>query len=252
MIRTMASIPGGLFTAAAGGGGWMEVDIIEAIRSNDLFGLGCLILLLGMSVVSWAVIIQKGVQFRRAFSQTRQFARKCQVSKGDLYAAFNHARQYPDSPLAQLLQESYIEMEMEEWFRGDKTASREERSRRVRETLEKVLSRSIEAELRHLEANLTILATTANVGPFIGLLGTVWGILAAFQMVGHTGSASIQAIAPGVSTALLTTVGGLLAAIPAVVAYNILVSRIQNLTSRMESFANELSTILEKFAMSQE
>ncbi len=233
-------------------GGLMEVDLIEAVRSNDAVGITCLLVLLVFSVISWTIILQKGMQYRRAFAQTRQFAAKCQASKGDLYSAFNHARQYPDSPLAQLLQESYIEMELEGWFRGDAEATREQRVRRVRDNLEKILSRSIEAELRHLESHLAFLATTANVCPFIGLLGTVWGVLAAFQMVGRQGTATIQVIAPGVSTALLTTVGGLLAAIPAVIAYNLLVSRVQNLGSRMESFANELTTILEKFALNQD
>jgi len=252
MILALVPLTAGWIQAAAGTGSWLQVDLLEATRANDAIGIGCLLILLVFSVISWAIIIQKSLQFRRAFAQTRRFAKKCQSSKGDLYAAFSHARQFPDSPLAQLLQESYIEMELEEWFRSDPDLTRDQRSRRVRENLEKILSRSIEAELRHLESNLAFLATTANVCPFIGLLGTVWGVLAAFQMVGHTGSATIQAIAPGVSTALLTTVAGLIAAIPAVVAYNILVSRVQNLNSRMESFANELTSILEKFALSQE
>jgi biopolymer transport protein TolQ len=230
----------------------MQVDLVQAVRTSDLMGLLCLLVLLGFSVLSWAVILQKSVQFRRAFAQTRRFARKCEASKGDLYSAVNYARQYPASPLATLLQEAYVEMELEGWFRDLPEHTEEQRARRVRENLEKVLSRSIESEMRHLENNLAFLSTTANVCPFIGLLGTVWGVLSAFQTVGNTGSATIQAIAPGVSTALITTVAGLLAAIPAVVAYNILASRVQNLGSRMESFANELTSILEKFALNQD
>lgn len=227
----------------------ISVDIVQAIRDNDLFGWVCLVILFGFSMISLSIILQKGYQFRRIQAQTKGFAQCIRNSKGDLQAAYGHARNFPKSPLAAMLQESYMEMEMEQWFRKIPGLSQEEQARWIRDNLERVLGRAIESEIRHMEGQMVFLATTANVCPFIGLLGTVWGVLAAFQAIGASGSASIQLLAPGVSTALMTTVGGLIAAIPAVIAYNIFSAKIQNIGSRMESFAAELTSImLDQFA----
>lgn len=227
----------------------IEVDILQAFRSNDLVGWLCILGAIFFSVVSWGIILGKAVQLFRAKSETRRFADRIHSSAGNLRAAFQHAREFPNSPLAQLLQEAYVEMEMEQWFQNTPNLTPEQRARWIRDDLERVLSRTIESEMRRLEKNLAFLATTANVTPFIGLFGTVWGILAAFQAVAVTRSATIQAIAPGVSTALMTTVLGLAAAIPAVIAYNIFAARIQQLNSRMESFSIEVTGYFEKTAL---
>ncbi len=252
LLPPLVSYSLGQSPIALAGARLIEVDLIAAVRSNDLFGYTCLIILFFFSVISLAIIIRKAVQFRRVFAETKRFADSIRSSKGDLKAAMAHAREFPHSPLAQMLQEACLEMEMEQWFQRAPGLSAEEQVRWIRDNLERVLGRSIEAEMRQLEGQMSFLATTANVCPFIGLLGTVWGVLAAFQAIGFSGSASIQALAPGVSTALVTTVGGLIAAIPAVVAYNVFASRIVNLGSRMESFAIELTSILlDQFATSK-
>src|SRR5690606_37895812 len=106
--------------------------------------------------------------------------------------------------------------------------------------------RTIATEIVNMEGYLPFLATTANVCPVIGLFGTVWGIMAAFQALGMHGAGDIASLAPVLSTALITTVDGLLAAIPASVAYNYLTSKVKMLTSRMDSFALELSNVIQK------
>lgn len=227
----------------------IEVNMRQAFASNDLVGWVCILSAGALSIMSIAIILSKWGQIYQAKRETRRFAGRIQSSAGNLRAAFQHAREFPHSPLAQLLQEAYVEMEMEQWFQNTPNLTPEQRARWIRDDLERVLSRTIESEMRRLEKNLYLLATTANVAPFIGLFGTVWGILAAFQAVAVTRSATIQAIAPGVSTALMTTVLGLFAAIPAVIAYNFFAGQIQQLNSRMESFAIEVTGYFEKTAL---
>lgn len=234
-------------------GGWIQVDILQAVRDSDAVGWICLIALFIFSVYSLGIIFRKAFQFHRAHSQTSSFANRIKQCKGDLASAFTIARDYSHSPLAQMLTEAYAEMEMGEWIRKSKKMSPEERTLWLRDNLERVLGRSIETEMRALEGSLAVLATTANVCPFIGLFGTVWGVLGAFQAIGATGSASIQALAPGVSTALITTIAGLTAAIPSVIAYNIFISKLTNIGSRMESFSSEIISIfLERAAMAKD
>jgi len=112
--------------------------------------------------------------------------------------------------------------------------------------LERTLRRSVDEQVGLLESYLSFLATTGNVSPFIGLFGTVLGIISAFQGISRQGTASITAVAPGVSEALVATAAGLLAAIPAVVAYNYYVSRIRGMASEMEAFSTDFLSLVEE------
>ena len=135
---------------------------------------------------------------------------------------------------------------MENWYSTGYDSIPGGRLEVARVGIERVLERTISTEIDHLESYLIFLASTSNVCPFIGLFGTVWGIMAAFQSLGFQGSVEITALAPGLSTALVTTVGGLFAAIPASVMYNYLANKVRILTSRMDSFALELTNIIQK------
>ena len=118
--------------------------------------------------------------------------------------------------------------------------------------IERVFDRAITNEITNLESKLIFLSTTTTVCPFIGLFGTVWGIMVAFQGFGLRGTVSIAALAPGLSTALLTTIGGLFCAIPASILYNYLTNKVRVMTARMDSFALELSNIIQKQITKQE
>ena len=113
------------------------------------------------------------------------------------------------------------------------------------------IERSINREMVEIEHMVLFLATTANAGPLLGLLGTVWGVLGAFHSMGLAGSASLAVVAPGISEALITTVAGLAAAIPAVVGYNVSLAAINRQTIEMEDFANQLVNHIEKIFINQ-
>jgi len=228
---------------------WFCVDVIEAIRLNDMMGMLCLISTAIFSVISWGVIGYKYLHIHQATRQTNKFIEECMAGKGNLERAFQIASNFPDSPLAQILRESYLELETENWYQGDKDMTLDGRISAAKMSIDRVMEQTASNEIRHLESGLNFLATTANVCPLIGLFGTVWGILGAFQVVAKEGSASIGSLGPGVSTALMTTVAGLIAAIPAVIAYNYLVSKVQILVRRMDSFSMEVSNIIQKQIM---
>lgn len=227
-----------------------NVNIFQAAASTDFMGLVCLIACFGLSLASWAIIFYKAHQIRQAARQSDQFIARCMSGSGSLEEAYRHSNNYPDSPLAQTLREAYLEMEMEDWY-ADSSYSSEERLTAARLGVERVMERTISNEIRHLETYLIFLATTSSVAPFIGLFGTVWGVLGAFQALSNTGSAALSTLAPGLATALVSTLAGLVAAIPATLCYNYFSNKIAILTSRMDSFALELANIIQKRLVKQ-
>jgi biopolymer transport protein TolQ len=229
-----------------GGKPWMTVNLFDAIKGSDLVGWICLFVTIVFSIVSWGVIAYKLLHINQAESQTNRFVSLCMNGKGDLSNAFKISSNYPDSPLAEILREAYLEMELENWYRDEKKLSLDGRLEAVKMSIDRVLEQTSSNEIRHLESWLPFLATTANVCPLIGLFGTVWGILGSFQAVAREGSTAISSLAPGISTALMTTVAGLIAAIPAVIFYNYLLNRVQRLIRRMDSFSMEISNIIQK------
>jgi biopolymer transport protein TolQ len=231
--------------------GWLGVDLFDAIRQSDIVGKACLIVTALFSVVSWGVIGYKFIHIRQATSQTDDFIDGSMNRANTLDEAYKSTADYPDSPLAQVMRESYLELQIENWYQDYKNLSTDERLNVAKAGIERVQERTITQEMRHLDSYLIFLATTANVAPFIGLFGTVWGVLGCFQSLG-TGTASIIALGPGISTALMTTVAGLVAAIPAAVTYNYLTNKVQILESRMDSFALELSNIIHKQLLRRE
>jgi biopolymer transport protein TolQ len=185
-----------------------------------------LVILLGLSVISWAIIFYKWTVFRQATRQNRQFIGLFSLADGE--AVRRAAERHATSPMAMV------------WIEGTKTPPTVEPGHRDdRHALEVRFRRSIEMELTRYEEYLPFLATTGNVAPFIGLFGTVLGIIDSFQSISRMGTASIAAVAPGIAEALVATAAGLFAAIPAVVAYNYYLSRLRRLNTHLESFAAE-------------
>lgn len=228
-----------------------NLNVLTMAGRADLVGKLCLMVLLIFSIASWTIIIYKFLHIQTASNQTNHFVKEC-MSGGSLEVAYRNAAAYPDSPLAQILRESYLELEIEDWYKVGYNLTEEQRIDVAKAGIDRVLERTISGEIAHLENNLVFLALTSNVSPFIGLFGTVWGIMVTFYGLNTEGAAALSALAPGIATALITTVAGLAAAIPASVMYNYFTSRVKVLTSRMDAFALELSNIIQKQLLKQE
>jgi biopolymer transport protein TolQ len=214
-----------------------------------------------MSLLSWAVVIGKLVQFSRADGQSARFLeafhRSSRFSEVNAQAGKLHA-----SPLVGIFQAGYAEIDGQIKHSRD-MAERPERDRRADRTpapvssttdyritsltsLERSLARAVSVEIQGIARWTPLLATTAAAAPFIGLFGTVWGIMVAFRDIGMSGSTSIVAVAPGISEALINTAAGLGAAIPALVGYNYFANRIRRLRAAMEDFVLEFLNLAER------
>ena len=184
-----------------------------------------LLLLLLCSILSWAIILNKGLALRKAGSQNRQFfalfARADNLSELQRRAA-----KLRDGPMVALFQSCLPTLEK----KGPVPVA----------YLERLFRSGIQDEMGYQERSIHILATIGNTTPFIGLFGTVWGIMGAFQEIGRQGTANIASVGPGVAEALVTTAAGLLAAIPAVVAYNLFVNRLREMELQLDLFASEI------------
>jgi len=199
-------------------------------------------ILLFFSVFSWAIIFKKSRSFKSARLQSLEFLKIFRKSKklSDIHAA---CQTLTASPLSEVFLGGYREIE------AQATYSENPGKPRIRslEGVQRALQIASSAELTRLERWLGWLATTAGVSPFIGLFGTVWGIMDAFQDLGTATTASLHTVAPGISEALITTAAGLFAAIPAVIAYNIYLGRIKEFGALMDEFSLEFINLTERF-----
>jgi biopolymer transport protein TolQ len=193
--------------------------------------------LLGSSVWSWTIIVNKTLlftRFRRELDRFEQIFWKG-MSLDELYA------QRSQNPVGF---EALFVAAWVEWKRSFQTATSSFMGLQAR--IEKVLDVSIAREVERLEANLLFLATVASAGPFVGLFGTVWGIMTAFRSIAASKNTSLAVVAPGIAEALFATAIGLFAAIPALIAYNKLQGDVAKAQARMEGFADEFSSILSR------
>jgi len=216
-----------LLAAAIGG------EITNLIETSGLVAKAVLVILLLFSVFSWAIIFAKWSLFRRARAQSNRFVRAFRKSNRiqDISAI---ADQFKPSPLVAVFEGAYDELR--------KQAGMQLRMPAIQRATQIASSE----ELTRLESRLPWLATTGSVTPFIGLFGTVWGIIDAFHGLGTAGAATLRAVAPGISEALITTAAGLFAAIPAVIAYNMFTQHIREFGSRMDDFGLELMNEIER------
>jgi biopolymer transport protein TolQ len=202
-----------------------------------------LALLLLFSLLSWAIILYKGAALHRARAQSDTFLDI--FRKSSKFSEVNAVcPQLKASPLVGVFQAGYIEVNQQ--VRGGGAPTGGKPTVRSLESLSRSLARAATVETTRLERRLSFLATTASVGPFIGLFGTVWGIMDAFADIGRMGSANLAVVAPGISEALITTAMGLFAAIPAAVFFNFFSSRVKVLSSMMDDFALEFLNIVER------
>ena len=218
------------------GGLFLQLNLWDLVKSSGPGPQTIMVILLVFSLLSWAVAFSKWAIFRSARSANQAFLRAFRKA-GSLDAIAVASEQFRTSPLVGVFDFGYSEVQRQMKSRGSVTNPM---------ALERVLQLGMSEELTRLERNMPLLATTATVTPFIGLFGTVWGIIDAFQQLGTAGAASLRAVAPGISEALITTALGLAAAIPAAVFYNVFGSRIKEFGARMEDFLLEFLNLTER------
>ncbi len=204
-----------------------------------------LLILLAASVISWAIIIYKVRHLRRIEAEGAAFY-DLFWEKKQFNQILTLCKTYKATPLATIFMAAYNEMAGQ--AKGQEQA-RPETVRLDRDTIdriERILRKTGSAEAAKLEYAVGFLATTGNTAPFIGLFGTVWGIMESFRSIGVKGSASLAVVAPGISEALVATAMGLIAAIPAVVGYNHIITMLGRINTQMESFGSDLLNVIEK------
>ncbi|NOY53944.1 MAG: protein TolQ [Deltaproteobacteria bacterium] len=229
--------------------------ILSLVVNAGLVVKGVLLILLIFSVACWAIILYKYRVIRSARSQTNRFLKVFWMDH-PFSTLIRTARQYPASPISRLFESAYEEVNK---IREGKTSPKGSAAAGGEvaevagaaeingvEHVQRALNRAMISEITRLERAITFLATTGSTAPFIGLFGTVWGIMDAFHGIGVRGSASLAVVAPGISEALVATAAGLAAAIPAVVAYNHFVRKVRVMANEMENFSSEFLSIAEK------
>ena len=214
----------------------LQVDFWELVKTRDPVPLTVIGFLLMFSIASWTIIFSKMSAIGRAKKANLQFLRAFRKSP-NLDAVAAASEQFRAAPLVTVFDFGYSEV--------SRQVSAKTRITNLL-SLERTLQLGMSEEIMRLERNMNWLATTATVSPFIGLLGTVWGIITAFQQLGLSASTSMRAVGPGIAEALLTTALGLFAAIPAAVAYNYFGHNIKEIGARMEDFSLEFLNMTER------
>ncbi|MFZ0760532.1 MAG: MotA/TolQ/ExbB proton channel family protein [Candidatus Sulfotelmatobacter sp.] len=211
-------------------------EILDLVSSSGSVAKFVLLTLLAFSILSWAIILTKWSLLRRARLQSGRFLRAFRRAQR-LQDIATVADQFRPSPLVGVFEGGYHE------YRRQLAAP--SASLRSLTAVQRGMQIGASEEITRLERNMPWLAITAAVTPFIGLFGTVWGIIDAFHGLGTAGGATLRAVAPGISEALITTAAGLVTAIPAVIAYNIIGSSIRTLAARGDDFALEVLNAVE-------
>jgi biopolymer transport protein TolQ len=211
-----------------------------------------LFILLFFSVVTWAVMLQKFLYLRKSQAQTNRFLNIFR-SSNNLTSIYAHSKTLSESQLAKLYMIGYMTLRnLQRRRRGANPASeavsKGEDSITIRDfqEIERVLIVKANQEMALLEKYLIFLATAGSATPFIGLFGTVWGVMSAFRGLGIRTSASIEAVAPGISEALIATAAGLVVAIPAVIGYNYLINKAKTIGGEMDNFNSEFLSLVER------
>ena len=220
---------------------FFQTEVWQLLSATGPVPRAILVLLLAFSVLSWAVIFRKYQSFSAARRESLEFLRIFRSSKklSDIRASCQALK---SSPLCELFLNGYREIE------NQVVVTENPGKPRVRsvDSIHRSIQIAASSELTRMEHWLTFLATTGSVTPFIGLFGTVWGIIDAFYALGNAGTATLHSVGPGISEALITTAAGLFAAIPAVIGYNHFVQRLKEFGTMMDDFGLEFVNIVER------
>lgn len=228
----------------------IDLTIWSLVLQADVVVKTVMVVLLGASVWCWAIIFEKSGRIRRLKGRASRFEQAFWAG-GSLEDLYGRMDGHADHPLAAVFVAG-----MREWSRSTAADGGGARERPVaaglRERIDQVMNVTLAREMEALERNVGFLATVGSTAPFVGLFGTVWGIMNSFQSIAVSKDTSLAVVAPGIAEALLATALGLLAAIPAVVAYNKISGDLNRYAARLESFAGELGALLSRHIESQE
>lgn len=206
-------------------------EVMDLVAQTGLVARIVLIILLIFSILSWSVILSKWRSLKRARVQSGRFLRAFRRAQR-MQDVATVSEQFKPSPLVPVFENAYDEFRKQ----GESNITAVHRAAQIASS----------EELTRLERRLPLLATTGAVTPFIGLFGTVWGIMSAFTGLGDAGAATLRAVAPGISEALITTAAGLFTAIPAVIAYNQFSHSLKEFAARMDDFSLEMLNLIER------
>lgn len=223
----------------------LDFGVLGLFAEVGWVGKGITFLLMGFSIVSWAMILLKYQFLRRSEKESHAFLAAFRKGKGNIEGLLKQAETKKYSPLATLFLEGYREAESILKTLPDEKVTDEERPL-ISQEIERSLKITTQDEIVYMERYLAFLGTTGTVGPLLGLLGTVWGIMDAFYGIGLKGAGDIGALAPGLAAALINTISGLFVAIPAVIAYNYFADKIRDIAIRCDSFSMEFLSYLER------
>ncbi|MDX2439644.1 MAG: protein TolQ [Desulfobacterales bacterium] len=230
-----------------------EINIFQMMMNAGLMVQFVLLLLLFFSIASWAIILIKYRYIMKAYRESARFTDFFWKSR-DLSNAFLKAKQLGSSPVARVFRVGYLELKKlsKSGVPISQSQSTEAETSSLSsmftgtDNVERALRRAINTEMTKMTQMVPFLATTGNTAPFIGLFGTVWGIMNSFHGIGLKGSASLAVVAPGISEALVATAVGLAVAIPAVIAFNYFTQKIRVIESELQSFAADFLNIVER------
>ena len=229
------------------------LSVVELVLQSSIVAKGVLLTLIIFSITSWAIMLNKFFVYQVAKSEDSKFLEVFSKTE-NLTQIYNFAKELQVSPLARLFltgyRELYLFQEMAKEERkkrgGLPLSSGEKLTERDIKGISLALNKSINREVERFSKRLEFLATTGSTTPFIGLFGTVWGIMHSFRSIGVQGTASIGGVAPGIAEALIATAAGLVAAIPAVIFFNYFNNKVFVMTSSMDDFCQDFIYLAEK------
>jgi biopolymer transport protein TolQ len=211
-------------------------EIVDLVRVAGPVAQAVLLVLLAFSLISWAIILSRWSILKRARVQSGRFLRAFRRAQR-LQDINSVAEQFRPSPLVGVFHSGFREFERQVGTSG---------GLRNPLAVQRAMQIASSEEMTRFERNLPWLAITGAVTPFVGLFGTVWGIIDAFHGLGTSGAATLRAVAPGISEALITTAAGLAAAIPAVIAYNLIGGSLRDFAARCDDFSLEMLNVVER------
>jgi biopolymer transport protein TolQ len=239
------SSPGIGFPVVAAASGMFDTRVFQHILLAGPIVKFVLLMLIVFSVVSWAIIFLKFKLFKSIERNQVEFTKAFAEGK-NLAALYDQAEKSERTPLTEVFRTGYLELMRIQRGKSVEPAAAGRTGALPLENVERAMRKAANEEVALMETYLPFLATTGSATPFIGLFGTVWGIMNAFSGIAMTGSASLSTVAPGIAEALVATAAGLAAAIPSVMAYNFFLNRVRAIATRLDSFSIEFLNFLER------
>ncbi|MCU0643308.1 MAG: MotA/TolQ/ExbB proton channel family protein [bacterium] len=222
-------------------------EIMRFVLQSGFVAKVILLILFILSIISWGIIIEKTRLFRKVFHENDKFSRLF-TTRSKWNDRVTYSREFKASPMAKIFRKNFTDLKawIEISLENNGLSSTQSRVNKQQVPLRSIFEVAISEEMTLLEKGLVFLGTTVSVSPFLGLLGTVWGIMTSFMSMGVQGSAAIATVGPGIADALITTVAGLAVAIPALVANNYFINRLDQISKDTENFFATLMINIER------